>query len=60
MTALSKQAIFEYQAIYKKQFGKEISLEDAQEQATKLLRLFKLIYQPISKKWITNKNKNDL
>ena len=49
---LSKKAIEEYQAIHKKEFGVEISEQEAQEQGMKLLRLFKLIYQPIPKKWI--------
>lgn len=49
---LSKEAVLDYQAIYKKQYGKEISLEQAQEQGIKLLRLFGLIYQPIPKSWL--------
>lgn len=53
---LSKNAVLEYQENYKKEFGREISYEEAQEQGTKLLRLFKLIYQPVPKDWITNRN----
>lgn len=52
MNMLSKGAILEYQAIYKKQFGEKISYEEAQEQGIKLLRLFGLIYQPIPKSWL--------
>lgn len=49
---LSKKAITEYQEIYKKEFGVKISEQQAQEQGIKLLRFFKLIYQPIPKKWL--------
>lgn len=44
---LSKQAVTEFQAIYKKEFGEDISIEKADELGTKMLRLFKLIYKPI-------------
>lgn len=49
---LSEMAVLEYQQIYKKEFGEEISLEEAAEQGTKLLRLFDIIYGPIKKKWL--------
>ncbi len=49
---LSKKAITEYQAIYKKEFGVELSDQQAQEQGMKVLRFFRLIYQPIPKRWI--------
>jgi len=44
---LSQQAIEEYRQIYKEQFGKEISHDEALRQGIKLLRLFKAIYKPI-------------
>ena len=46
---LSKQAIKEYKEIYKKAFGEEISDQEAYEQGSRLLRLFKAIYKPIPK-----------
>ncbi len=49
---LSDKAITDYQAIYKKEFGKEISKEEAQIQAEKFLHLFSKIYKPLSKKEI--------
>lgn len=52
MSPLSKQAIDEYKAIYKKEFGKEITDAEAEEQGMKLLRLFKIIYRPIPKSWM--------
>lgn len=48
---LSRKAIEEYKAIYKKEFGKEITDSEAEEQGMKLLRLFKIIYRPIPKSW---------
>lgn len=49
---LSEKAIIEYMEIYKKEFGKDISYEQALEGGTKLLCLFKLIYKPIPKDWV--------
>lgn len=44
---LSDEAIEEYQKIYKKQFGKDISKEEARLQGENLIRLFKVVYKPI-------------
>jgi len=49
---LSKKALFDYMELYRKEFGEEISYEQAQEQGTKLLRLFSLIFKTIPKKWL--------
>jgi len=38
---LSKQAIEEFQDIYLKTYGKELSFDDAAEQAHQLIRFFK-------------------
>ena len=40
--------IKKFQEIWKKNFGKEISVQDAHEKATKLLRIVELVYTPIS------------
>ena len=45
---LSDDHITQYQEIYKKNFGKEISKTDAYDQGMKLLRLMQLINKPIS------------
>jgi hypothetical protein len=45
---LREQEVREYIAIYKKVYGKEISYEEAMIQGTKLLRLVKLIYKPMT------------
>lgn len=47
--SLSQQAVLDYQQIYKKVHGKDISYEEALNQGLKLLRLFQLIYRPIPK-----------
>ncbi len=49
---LSKKAITEFKDIYQKEFGVELSVQEAHEQGIKLLRFFKLIYQPIPKSWL--------
>ncbi len=49
---LTQKAITEYIEIYKKEFGKDISYEEAEMQGISLLRLFKLIYKPIPKEWL--------
>ena len=47
---LSKEAVREFKEIYKKEFGEEISDQEALEKATNLLMLFNVIYRPIPKK----------
>lgn len=42
--SLSEKAIKEYQAIYKKEFGKEISHADAADGGERLVRIFKLLF----------------
>lgn len=46
---VSDNALAEYKAIYKKQFGEDLSDQEALEQATKLLTLMKAVYRPIKK-----------
>lgn len=43
MRMLPKEAVLEYQQIYKKLFGKEISFEQALEEGSKLLNLIFVI-----------------
>lgn len=51
-SSLLKEAIEEYQEIYKETYGIEIPFEKAQEGGVKLLRLFRLVYQPIPNEWL--------
>lgn len=57
---LSEEQIKQFQALYQKNFRKEISREEAFEQGTKLLRLVELIYRPMTeeeyKKYDTRRN----
>ena len=53
MSILSEESIRKYQAIYKKEFGKEISHEEAREQGERLVGFFKLLYE------IDKRNKNN-
>ena len=47
---LTDDEVTEFQVAFKENFGKEISREDARERFTKLVRLFEIIYKPITKK----------
>lgn len=45
---LTDENITEFQMLYQKHFGKDISKEDAYEQGIKLLRLMSLMYRPMT------------
>ena len=49
---ISKEALEEFKAIYKKEYNEDISDEDALEMATKLLTMMNAIYRPIKKEWL--------
>ena len=56
---LTPKALAEYKAIYKKLNGKDLSDQEALEQASRLLRAFELVYRPIPKdKWEEFKKEN--
>lgn len=42
---LSNQAILEYQAIFKKVYGKEIDMQIAREQGERLLNLVRIVFE---------------
>jgi len=46
---LSDEHIKKLQALYKSEFGMEISKEDAYERGIKLLRLMSAVYKPMTK-----------
>lgn len=56
---LSRKAVLEYQAAYRKVYGKEISYGEALEQGIKLLKLMRLIYKPLSKEELDKFQKED-
>lgn len=45
---LSNDDIINFQALYKSEFGIEISREDAHEKGIKLLRLMSIVYKPMT------------
>lgn len=57
---LSDEAVAEYQRIYKKHYGKEISKAEAIEQGQNLINLFKVIYKPLPKSVEVKKEKKEL
>lgn len=46
---LSDKQVIAFQALYKKHFGREISLEESYEKGVKLVRLIELVYKPMTK-----------
>jgi len=47
---LSDEDILKFQALYKSEFGMEISREDAYEKGIKLLQLMSVVYKPMTEK----------
>lgn len=45
---LSDEQFAKFQTLYKNRFGRDISREEAYEKGVKLLRLFQLIYHPMT------------
>lgn len=54
---LSKETIEEFKEIYREELGEEISDQEAYEEASNLIQLFKIIYRPIPKNKIKEFNK---
>lgn len=48
---LSKEALEEFKAIWRKQFGEDISDEKATEEGINLLTMMNVVYRPIKKEW---------
>lgn len=57
LNMLSKEAIHEFQKLYKEEFGTELPAKEASVRAFKFLRLFKLINKPIPKSWVEETKK---
>lgn len=47
---LTDKQITQFQQIYRKRFGKEISREEAQEKGIKLVNLMRVVYSPLAEK----------
>ena len=59
---ISTEQVNKFKEIYKKNFGKELSQDEALDKATRLARLFEIIYQPITQEELDNvlKRKKEL
>lgn len=55
---LSKEALEQFKAIWKEEYGKEIPDAEALELGTNLLTIFAHIYRPLKKEWVEDKNDN--
>lgn len=49
---LSTQAIEKYQKIYKAEFGVDLTIDEAAEQAQRFLNLARVVMQPMPKKML--------
>lgn len=49
---LSEDALQEFKALYKEEFGEELSDDKATELAINLLTMFDHVYRPIKKEWL--------
>ena len=49
---ISKEAIKDFKAIWKKKFNEDISDEKAADEAINLLTMFNAIYRPVKKEWL--------
>ena len=45
---LSDEQVASFQALYKKQFGREITKDEALEKGTQLVRMMQLVYKPMT------------
>ncbi len=56
---LSEQKIKQFQELYKNRFNVELSKQEALEKTEKLIRLFELIYKPITKQQLHQLQEKD-
>lgn len=56
---ISEKALEEYKALYKEEFGEEISNEKAMDEAVSLLTMFDAIYRPVKKSWLKEIDEKD-
>ena len=57
---ISKEALEEYKAIYKKEFGKDLSDKEALEQTVNLLTIMNVVYRPLKKSWLEGSEDNQI
>jgi len=44
---LSKEALEEFKQIYKEEFGEDLTDAEAEEMATRVMRLYELLFRPL-------------
>lgn len=54
---LPEEAIIEFQEIFKKVYGKEISREEASSRANNLVSLYRVVYTDWADRWMPDKDK---
>lgn len=57
MSRLTKSDVTKFQSLYKARFGVDLDYQTAYEKAAKLVRMVELVYQPITKKQLKDKEK---
>jgi len=55
---INDEAAKEFQEIYKKEFGEEISLEEAKEKGWRLIRLMRVLYKEVSDNGVNKTNED--
>lgn len=56
---ISKEALDEFKKIYKEEYGKGISNEEAMSLGTNLLTMMNVVYRPIKKEWLKESEELD-
>lgn len=56
---ITKEALREFKAIYREQYGKDISDKDALDLALNLLTIMDVVYRPVKKEWVEALEKRD-
>ena len=51
---ISRQALIEFKAVWREEFGEEIPDDFAIEEAVSLLTSFNSVYRPIKKGWVND------
>ena len=56
---IEKGALEEFRAIYRDEFGEELSVDEAQEMASNLIDLYELLMQPLPRELEDTNQKRD-
>jgi hypothetical protein len=55
---ISEKALEEFKKIYKEEYKKDPSEKEALDLATNLLTIFNVVYRPVKREWLKDKEKN--